>query len=98
MLAGGLAAALGLAAFLYRGWLPAAAVSALWVMFAAAMGLGRPVGLSRRARRREWRREHQRRVLAREMAWAPVFDEAREELDSADKLVPVLLRAPRRVR
>jgi hypothetical protein len=76
---------------MYFGWVPAEAVAAVWMMAAAAAWvLFCPPRPSRRERRRQ--------LLARETAWAPVFDEAREELDSADMLVPVLLRAPRRVR
>ena len=43
------------------------------------------------------RREQRRQLLAQETAWAPAFERAHKELDSADKLVPVILRAPRRV-
>lgn len=91
-LAGAVAAALCLAAGITWGSLPAIATSAVWLTIAAASLLAaRPAYPSRREQRRQ--------LLQQETAWAPVIGEAWEELDSApeDKLVPVILRAPRRV-
>ena len=90
ILAGGLTAALCAAVLIVEGDLPAAAVAAVWLVAAAACGaLSPPVGPSRRERRRE--------LLRREMAWAPILDDAWEELDSTDMLVPVIKTAPKRV-
>jgi hypothetical protein len=90
-LAGGVAAAGCLSAGIVWDSLPAIAASAVWLMIAAASLLvARPAYPSRR--------EQRRHALQQETAWGQAFDEAREELDSADQLVPVLLRAPRRVR
>ena len=89
MVAGILAAGLCVALFILAGHPPAAAVGAVWVaILGAGWMLGRPVGLSRLERRRE---------AAREAAWQLLLDRAWDELDSADELVPVVLRAPRRV-
>lgn len=94
MVAGILAAGLCVALFIVAGHPPAAAMGAVWVaILGAGWMLGRPVGLSRREYRLERRRE-----AAREAAWQLLLDRAWDELDSADELVPVVLRAPRRVR
>lgn len=79
-----------LAAGITWGCLAATAVAAVWLTIAAgALLVARPAYPSRREQRRQ--------ALEQETAWAPAFEQAHEELDSADKLVPVILRAPRRV-
>lgn len=92
-LAGGLAAAGCLATGIVWDYLPAIAVSAVWLTAAAAALLvARPAHPSRRERL-----ERRRRAQAREAAWGIVLDEALDELDSTDLLVPVIKNTPRRV-
>ena len=93
MVAGILAAGLCVALFILAGHPPAAAVGAVWVaILGAGWMLGRPPRPSRRERRRE--------VLDRrwrQAALEAIVDEAREELDGTNVLVPVIKNAPRRV-
>ena len=92
-LAGWLVAALCMAMDMYFGWVPAEAVAAVWMVAAAVVWvLFCPPQPSRRERRRE--------VLDRrwrQAALEAIVDEAREELDSTNVLVPVIKNAPRRV-
>ena len=88
-LAGWLVAALCMAMCLYFGWVPAAAVAAVWMVAAAGLLVTCPP--------RSFRREQRRLLLQREMAVEWAIDRAREELDRTDHLVPVIKNAPRRV-
>jgi len=90
VLAMGLTAALSAVMFTLGGYVPAAAISAVWAASAVALWvLSRPVRPSRRERRYV--------ALLREAALEAALDEIRDELDSTDMLVPVIKSAPRRV-
>ena len=96
-LAGWLVAALCMAMAMYFGWVPAAAVAAVWMMAAAAAWvLFCPPRPSRRERRREVL-DRRYQALMRQADLEAILDEAQAELDRTDHLVPVIKNAPRRV-
>jgi len=77
---------LSMAVFLAGGYLPAAAMSAMWVATAVASWVMlRPPRPSR---------AEQRQLLVQRQT---VMAEALEELESTDHLVPLVKNAPRRV-
>jgi type IV secretory pathway TrbD component len=97
LLAGWLVAAVCMAMDMYFGWVPAEAVAAVWMVAAAVVWvLFCPPRPSRRERRREVL-DRRYQALMRQAALEAIVDEAREELDGTNVLVPVIKNAPRRV-